>query len=388
MPRYAADRCRELYNRDHTRMTDRFVQRRNRLLPLLERAQVDLFLVTCEKNVSYLTGFTGDSTWLIAGADRSLLVSDGRYTDQLLEECPGLEPRIRTPQITLQEAAAAAIRDLSPRRVGFEAHVMPVALRDQLAALLSGTELVSINGAIESELRAVKDDQEIAEIRAAIGMAIRGFEALREFANATRSERECAFELEAALRRHGAERFSFPAIVAVGDRAALPHYRAGSRRIGDDPLLLIDWGAETPGGYKSDLTRTVWRGEPTPEFTRVYSVVLEAQAAAIAAVKPGMTGNDVDAIARGIIGSAGYADRFGHSLGHGIGLDIHEQPRLAPKSQSVLLSGMVVTVEPGIYLPHWGGVRIEDDVLVTDSGCEVLSDSLSKRLDDMLWPLS
>lgn len=368
-------------------MSHRFVQRRRRLLPLLEEAQVDLFLVTCDTNVSYLTGFTGDSTYLVAGPERSLLVSDARYTEQLHEECPDVEARIRPPSIKLPDATINLLRELQPRRVGVEGHVMSVELRDLLAAALTTVELVPISGKIESELRSIKDEFEVDEIRSAIAMAVSGFEALKTFAMPGMTEREAAFELEAALRRAGAERFSFPAIVAVGDRAALPHYRAGARRLGEDPLLLLDWGAEGPGRYMSDLTRTMWRGDPSPQFQNVYSIVLQAQAAAIAAIKPGVKGSDVDQIARDVITESGFGPQFGHSLGHGIGLDIHEQPRLAPASDSVLQAGMVVTVEPGIYLPHWGGVRIEDDVLVTETGCEVLSDSLSTRLDDMLWPV-
>jgi Xaa-Pro aminopeptidase len=368
-------------------MSNRFVQRRARLLPILEQAQVDLFLVTCEANVSYLTGFTGDSTYLIAGPDRALLISDARYTEQLHEECPDVEARIRPPSVKLHEATINLLKELAPKRIGIEGHVMSVELRDLLAAALTSIELVPINGQIESELRAIKDETEIAEIKAAIGMAIRGYEELKQFSRPGMTEREAAFELEAALRHAGAERFSFPAIVAVGDRAALPHYRAGARRLSDDPLLLLDWGAEGPSRYKSDLTRTMWRGDPTPQFEKVYSTTLQAQKAAIAAIKPGLKGGEADKIARHVISDAGYGDRFGHSLGHGIGLDIHEQPRLAPNSDTVLKPGMVVTVEPGIYLPQWGGVRIEDDVLVTQTGCEVLSDSLSVRLDDMLWPV-
>jgi Xaa-Pro aminopeptidase len=378
--------CNERTNRDHTRMHNRFVQRRSRLSPILEREKIDLFLVTSEKNVSYLTGFSGDSTWLVAGTDSEGLVSDGRYTEQLRGECPDIEARIRPPSVKLHEAAINLIKGLRPRRIGIEGHVVSIELRDQFAAGLEGVELVALSAVIESELRSVKDEHEIAEIRSAIAMAVGGFDELRQFARSGLTERECAFELEAAIRRHGAERFSFPAIIAVGDRAALPHYRAGSRRIGGHPLLLIDWGADTPGGYKSDLTRTVWRGEPTSRYREVYSVVLSAQAAAIEAIKPGMTGEAADQVARDVITDAGYGERFAHSLGHGIGLDIHEQPRLAPKSTTVLQPGMVVTVEPGIYLPDWGGVRIEDDVLVTETGCQVLSDSLSRCLEDMLWP--
>jgi len=368
-------------------MHDRFVQRRERLAPILDREKIDLFLITCEKNVSYLTGFTGDSTWLVAGTDSTHLVSDGRYTEQLQGECPDVEARIRPPSVKLHEAAIALLKERRPRRVGLESHVVSIELRDQLAAGLDGMELVPLSSVIESELRSIKDQHEILEIRSAIKMAIEGFEELRSFARSGRTERECAFELEAALRRRGAERLSFPAILAVGDRAALPHYRAGNREIDRSPLLLIDWGADTPAGYKSDLTRTIWQGEPTAQYREVYDVVLAAQSAAIAALKPGMTGEAADQVARDVIAATGYGERFAHSLGHGIGLDIHEQPRLAPNSKTALQPGMVVTVEPGIYLPGWGGVRIEDDVLITTDGCEVLSDSLSRCLEDMLWPL-
>lgn len=363
-----------------------FELRRARLLPILERERVDLFLVTCETNVRYLTGFSGDSTYLVAGPQTAIVVSDARYEAQLGEECPNLEARIRPPHVKLHEATVALLKELRPRRVGFEGHVVSVELRDLLAERLEGIELVPISSAIEAELRAIKDDGEISEIRRAIAAAIEGFVIVRRMLTSGISERGCAFELEAAVRRAGAEGLSFPAIVAVGDRAALPHYRAGARRLDAAPLVLIDWGAEMPGGYKSDLSRTLWRGRLDSRFTDVYTVVLRAQQAAIAAIRPGKTGIEVDRIAREIIREAGYGERFGHSLGHGIGLEIHEHPRLAPNSDAALQPGMVVTVEPGIYLPAWGGVRIEDDVLVTDSGSEVLSRGLSTRLDDMLIP--
>jgi Xaa-Pro aminopeptidase len=190
-----------------------------------------------------------------------------------------------------------------------------------------------------------------------------------------RTERDCAWELEATLRKGGAAGFAFAPIIAVGDRAAMPHYHAGDRKIGESPLVLIDWGAETHDLYRSDLTRTYFTGPPTKEMRRVYDVVLQAQQSAIAAIRPGVATKDVDAIARKVIADAGYGD-LAHGLGHGFGLQIHEQPRLAPNDPHVLKANMVVTVEPAIYIRGQFGVRIEDDVLVTPDGCEVLSREL------------
>ena len=187
------------------------------------------------------------------------------------------------------------------------------------------------------------------------------------------TERQAAHELEHGMRRFGALRAAFEPIIAVGDRSALPHYRAGLRRFDESGFVLCDWGAVSPKGYHSDLTRVWATGKVPPKLHTIYGVVLNAQQAAIAAIRPGAKCQDIDAVARKVIDQAGYAKHFGHGLGHGIGLDIHEGPRLSPISTDVLKPGMVVTVEPGIYLPGIGGVRIEDDVLVTRDGCEVLT---------------
>jgi Xaa-Pro aminopeptidase len=368
-------------------MTDRFASRRGRLPGIVEREKVEALLVTGEKNVAYLTGFSGDSTWLLAREAGMRAVSDFRYVTQLEEECPGLDAFIRPPTVKLHEAAIQVIKDAGIRRLGIEGHLVSVELRDQLTAGLEGVELVPVNWTIETELRAIKDADEIAEIRTAIDLAQRGFVELREALRADLTERQVAFDLEHAVRRMGGEKLSFPAIIAVGDRAALPHYRPGTRRIGDNPLLLVDWGAETRGGYKSDLTRTLIAGRITPEFAKVYQTVLRAQQAMMAAIRAGVSCIEADKAGRDVIAEAGYGDKYGHGGGHGIGLDIHEQPRMAPNGTGNLQAGMVVTVEPGIYLPGWGGVRIEDDVLVTEEGCEVLSASLSTRIDDMLLSL-
>lgn len=368
-------------------MTDRFASRRTKLLEIVEREKVDALLVTGEKNVSYLTGFTGDSTWLLARAAGMRVVSDFRYVTQLEEECPGLDAFIRPPHVKLHEAAIQVIKEAGPGRLGIEGHLVTVELQDQLRAALEPIELVPLNWKIETELRAIKDADEIAEIRTAVDLAQRGFLELRESLRPELTERQIAFDLEHAIRRMGGERLAFPAIIAVGDRAALPHYRPGKRRIADDPLLLVDWGAETPRGYKSDLTRTLVAGRIPREFEKVYQTVLRAQQAMIGAIRAGVSCIEADKAGRDVIAEAGYADNYGHGGGHGIGLDIHEQPRMAPNGTGHLAAGMVVTVEPGIYLPGWGGVRIEDDVLVREGGCEVLSASLSTRIDDMLLTL-
>lgn len=365
-------------------MSDRYAARRRKLLRIVRREKLDALLVTGEANVSYLTGFTGDSSYLLLGPDHEVIISDFRYVTQLSEECPGLQTSIRSSDVKLHEATIAVLAASGVRRLGVEGHLMSLELHGQLKEKLEGIEFVPQNQVIENELRAIKDASEISELRNAVALAARGLEFLKALLTPDLTEREAAFELEHAVRRFGASGLSFPPIVAVGDRAALPHYRPSTLRIGANPLLLVDWGVNTTQGYKSDLTRTLFTGTPTKRHEKVYNIVLRAQQAAIAAIRPGAVCQDVDAIARNLIKKAGYGRYFGHGLGHGIGLHIHEQPRFAPKITTTLEPGMVVTVEPGIYIPGWGGVRIEDDVLVTRDGCEVLSAAVSTRFDDML----
>lgn len=365
-------------------MRDRFATRRRKLLRIVRREKLDAILVTGEANVSWLTGFTGDSSYLLLGPDHELIISDFRYVTQLNEECPGLATSIRTSEVKLHEATIAALSKSGVRRLGFEGHLMSVELHGQLTEKLEGIEFVPQSMVIENELRAVKDAGEIAELREAVALAARGLEYLKALLTPDLTELQAAYELEHAVRRFGGSGLSFPPIVAVGDRAALPHYRPSNLRIGSNPLLLVDWGANTMRNYKSDLTRTLFTGKPTRRHAKVYNIVLKAQRQAIAAIRPGAVCQDVDAIARNVIRKSGYGKYFGHGLGHGIGLHIHEQPRFAPKTDTKLEAGMVVTVEPGIYVPGWGGVRIEDDVLVTPAGCEVLSAAVSTDFEQML----
>lgn len=359
----------------------RFEGRRKRLRSRLKKMGGDALLVTNFANVTYLTGFTGDDSFLVVGPTGDLLISDGRYTTQLENECPGLELHIRRAGTSMAGAVAQVAKIANFKTLAVEADSMTVALYQQLDKALLKTALIASSGQVEI-LRQVKDKHEVARIRTAVLQAEKAFAILRASLRGGSTEKELADELEHNLRLLGARRSSFPPIVAAGPNSALPHAAPTDRMIADADFVLVDWGADE-GLYKSDLTRVLVTGRISTKLERVYGVVLKAQTRAIRSIRPGVTAESVDSLARKVIDDAGFGRNFGHSLGHGIGLDIHESPRLAPKSSQVLKAGMVVTVEPGIYLPGWGGVRIEDDVLVTRGGCEVLT-SVSKALEEMV----
>ncbi|MFI5459862.1 MAG: M24 family metallopeptidase [Isosphaerales bacterium] len=351
---------------------DRFLARREKVRETLKADEIEALLVSAPTNVSYLTGFTGDSSVLVVGRERDLIISDGRFTTQLDQECPGLEASIRMPGQELHAAIAQVVEALGWRRVGLEAASWTVADFEAVRAALPAVVLVCTLGRVES-LRQIKDEDEIAAIRESVRCAERAFSMLRAGLREGESEKDVADALEAYLRRCGATGASFPPIVAVGVRSALPHARPTTEtRIGQDDFVLIDWGA-TGRPYKSDLTRVLVTGKVTPKFEAIYRTVLSAQERGIAAIRPGVKAHDVDAEARSVIEEAGFGRFFYHGLGHGLGMDIHEAPRIRKESNVLLEPGMVITVEPGIYLPGWGGIRIEDDVLVTPGGSEVLS---------------
>lgn len=349
-----------------------YVSRRTKVQRQLKSLQVDALLLSGLSNVRYLTGFTGDSSWLLLTSRSVLLISDTRYDTQLKSECPDVEVAIRDAGRTLTDAAADAIADSGAKRVGFEAEQVTFSVWEHLKERLSKQELVGTSGVVE-RFREVKDKWELEQIRAAIHFAQRGFQVVRSQLRKDQTETEIRYVLEDAMRSFGATGPGFEPIVGVGPTAALPHAHAGLGRVSEHPVLLIDWGAATASGYRSDLTRVLLTGRPNRQITEVYSVVLAAQQAAIQAIRPGAKCSDVDAIARDYIRDAGYGQYFGHGLGHGFGLDIHESLRMSPLSRQVFEPGMVVTVEPGIYLPGKFGVRIEDDVLVTADGNEVLT---------------
>jgi Xaa-Pro aminopeptidase len=352
---------------------DHAAERRERLLPLLPHEGLDALFISNPVNVTYLTGFTGDSSTVVLTRDRVILVSDPRYTGQIAEECPGLETSIRPPTQRIAEASAEVLKKLGPRAVGFESNGLTVAEFENLRQLAPTLDWKGGADRVE-QLRLIKDEDEVSRIRGAIAVAERAFTAFCALLRSEDTEIELCDVLEANVRRAGGQGTSFPPIVAVGDRAALPHAPPTERPVSASEILLIDWGASADG-YKSDLTRVLATRTKSScaKLEEVYEVVRQAQEAAIRAVRPGVEARAVDAAARKVIDEAGYGDAFNHGLGHGIGLQIHEAPALRANSAEVLAEGMVFTIEPGIYLPGWGGVRLEDDVRVTADGCEVLT---------------
>lgn len=343
----------------------------------LRTAGADAALITNYTNVSYLTGFTGDDSYLFISKTQAIVISDPRYTTQLEQECAGLELDIRAPGVPITRAVAQVIQKSKSRRVLVEAGSLTLALFEKLRTELPGVELIG-QAAMVEELRMIKDAAEVEAIRGAIYCAERAYGVIQAAWHPEQTERQVAHELERQIRLFGGDGCCFPPIVAVGPRAALPHARATDVPLGDSDFVLIDWGSRK-GGYVSDLTRVMVTGKIPPKLQRIYDIVLQAQLTAIEQIRPGVKLADVDQAARGVIEQAGFGKQFGHGLGHGIGLEVHEGPRLAKQQEEPLKAGMVVTVEPGIYLPGWGGVRIEDDVLVTRGGHEVLT-SVNKQL--------
>jgi Xaa-Pro aminopeptidase len=342
------------------------------LFAAVKKAGIEALLVAHPINVTYLTGFTGDASHLLIGPDRLLMISDSRFETQLADECPGIETAIRTSKIQQVDFLAQVLGGQKLKRLGFEADHTTVATHAELTSKLGSVELILQSGLVES-LRQVKDAGEIVAIRRAVALAERGFTATLAALLPTMTERQAAHDLENAMRRFGALRAAFEPILGVGPQSALPHYRAGERRLTESPFVLIDWGAVEPTGYHSDLTRVIAASKIPPKLEKLHRVVMRARQAGLDAMRPGAACKDVDAAARRVIEKAGFGEYYGHGLGHGIGLEIHESPRLNPTSADVLQPGMVVTVEPGIYLPGFGGVRLEDDVLITRNGVEVLS---------------
>jgi Xaa-Pro aminopeptidase len=340
----------------------------------LTEQKIDGLLVTDITNLGYVSGFTGSTAFVLVTPDEALLLTDSRYTIRAHRECPGFE--------VLEAAGSGGYQDklkemLDARpalqRLGFEAGRVTVAQREQFGKNVGpNLEWVSTEGIVES-LRAIKDAEEVAAIRQAIEIAESAFVSIKALMRPGVTEREIGLELEFAMRRAGADDCAFPSIVASGVQGAHPHHTPNQRPLVAGDLVTIDWGASV-GGYNSDITRTIGISHLSQEQRDVYAVVLEAQQKAIAAIAPGRTGQEIDAVARDHIAAHGYGENFGHGLGHGLGRQVHDGPGFSTRSTNVVLKpGMVLTVEPGIYRENWGGIRIEEDVLVTEEGCEVLT---------------
>lgn len=350
--------------------------RADRLAAALADRGLDALVVTDLVNVRYLTGYTGSNGLAVVGAgDLRLFVTDFRYVTQAAQEVDGFERTIGETDLL---ASVPPALPRGARRIGFEDHQVPVRTHARLRELLGeGVRLEPAGGLVE-ELRAVKDADEVARIRAAAELADAALERVLEGGLVGRTERAVALALEHEMQRLGARRASFETIVAHAGHGALPHAQPRDVPIAAGSLVVVDWGAELDG-YCSDCTRTYAAGEPDDEARAIHQLVLDAQLAGLRAVRAGVAAADADRAARDVIAAAGHGDAFGHSLGHGVGLEVHEAPRLSRTSRATLAAGNVVTVEPGVYLPGRLGVRIEDLVAVTDAGGDVLS-SLPKPL--------
>lgn len=344
--------------------------RQEQLAEKLRQKKLDALLVTYRANLRYLCGFTGSAGVLVMTPGRRLFFTDGRYREQARWEVQGA--RVVVSQRSALAAAARALTRLPVRAVGIESEHMPVAVRDKLKPLLPPkARLRHVAGLIEQQ-RMVKEPEEIERIRAAVLLASSLFDKVLEWIRPGVAESAIAAELEYAARRQGAQGMSFETIVAGGARSALPHGVASPQPIPNNGFVILDFGVIL-AGYCSDMTRTLYVGKPTARARRMYKAVREAQQAALEAVGPGVEAGEVDRAARKRLRRTGFARYFTHSTGHGVGLEIHEPPRLARGQREVLRPGMVVTIEPGIYIPGVGGVRIEDTVVVTEAGCEVLT---------------
>lgn len=360
-------------------MNPTYRQRLRNLRTRLKTLETSAILISNLTNIRYLTGFTGSAGNLIVAADSAVLLSDSRYTTQLQDQCPGLDVDIRDASSTMLDSVQRNVKSSKFNSLAYEAESLTKAEFDQIEAKLTGVSLVPSAGIVES-LRAVKDKSEIARIRESIRVNQRAFQVIQSQLTLDQTERQIAHNLEHQMRDFGATRCAFDPIVGVGERSALPHGFPGETRIGDSGFVLMDWGAEV-NGYMSDLTRMVFYGKIPAKLRKIYEIVLKSQLAAIKKIRPGVKLKTVDRAARKIIEDAGFGKQFGHGLGHGFGLEIHETPYMSPIFEGTLQPGMVVTVEPGIYVPGFGGVRIEDDVLVTGQGHEILSD-LPKQIDE------
>ena len=351
------------------------MSRADRVAGRLPEKGVDLLLVTHGPNLRYLTGFTGSNGMAVVGEGVRRFVTDFRYVEQAAQQVPDFD-REQGPQdfITALERGWPE-GDLT---LGFDDEHTSVKAHQRLQAVLPDRiSLKAAGGVVEAE-RAVKEPGEVERIAAAAALGDEVYEWLREQGLVGRTEQEVAVALEHEMRRRGASGPSFPSIVASGPRGALPHASPGADTIERDTLVTLDLGVVLDG-YCSDCTRTWATGELPDELAEIYELTLRAQLAALDAVRPGPTGAQVDAVARDMISEAGHGEHFGHGLGHGVGVEVHEGPRLARTGNAALVPGNVVTVEPGVYLPGRGGVRIEDLVVVTERGRDVLT-STTKEL--------
>ncbi|ABO49586.1 peptidase M24 [Desulforamulus reducens MI-1] len=353
------------------------IERIAHLREKMSQRGISYLLVTKPENRYYLSGFTGTTGVLLIGQETTDFLTDFRYIEQVKLQSPHFRV-VKVEQSSPFVLVYELLRNYKAEKLFFEAEHLTYKEYQDLQSNLPGIELASCTGLVE-DLRMIKDDSEMTIIRKAMQIGDKAFEHILQYIKPGRSEKDVALELEFFMRKLGASGVAFETIVASGPRSALPHGVASDRLLEDGDFITMDFGALYQG-YNSDMTRTVVIGKPDKKQQEIYHIVLEAQMAGLRAVKAGIPARQADAAARSVITKYGYGEYFGHGTGHGVGLAIHENPRLNTKDETILQPGMVVTVEPGIYLPQWGGVRIEDSVLVTEDGCEILTSSPKNEL--------
>jgi Xaa-Pro aminopeptidase len=344
-------------------------KRINKLREKMKEKNIEAFLVSKKENVRYLSQFTGTSGKLLITEKDSVFITDFRYLDQAAEQTDGCV--IEEINSNFIDGFSELLKRKKINNLSFESQDINFKSYQKFKEKLELESLNPVESVVES-LRMIKDQSEVQKLKKAVEIADQGFEFLLDFIEAGRSEKEIALELEFFMKRNGGEANAFDFIVASGKRGALPHGVASNKLIEKGDLVTIDFGTVYQG-YHSDITRTVAVGEPASELKEIYQLVLEAQKKVISEIKAGMSCVEADKIARDLIKESGHGDNFGHGLGHGIGLEIHEGPRVSYTSEDTLKPGMVVTDEPGVYVSGLGGVRIEDDLLITENGCEVLN---------------
>ena len=351
----------------------------DKLKEKLKKDKIDGFLITHEINIRYVTGFTGSESVLLITADNDYLFTDFRYVEQAQQDIAWV--RIVERKVSLIKTICEKLRRLNVKKLYVESSYLTFYQYDEIKRNIKGIHIIPTRGIVE-KYRKLKTPEEIKKIQIAINIAESAYQSIRNKIRAGVSEKYLADILEFEIRKHGAEKSSFEIICATGSRASLPHAHTTDRKIQEKDVILLDWGA-CYQFYNSDLTRICFIDRISQNFKKIYQIVLDAQNFAIDSIRPGRIAKEVDYAARNCIEKKGFGKFFGHGLGHGIGLEVHESPSINKRSSEILEEGMVFTIEPGIYISGWGGIRIEDIVLVTSEGCNVLT-NVQKKLSEIV----
>ncbi len=346
-----------------------------KLLGSFKKAGIDALLISSWPNVTYLSGFKATESWILVSPKGQIFITDSRYVQQAQEEAVGFKIVLRDKK-NVAEIVADQVKAWKVRRLGFEARVVTYSFYAALAKRVGKDNLVPTENLVEA-LRVIKDDGEILSIRRSADIAVKGLRYVRRIAQPGMKERDLQGRLEHYTKSLGSEKPAFDIIIAAGARASMPHCQSNGTRLKNNESVLVDMGVVFEG-YHSDLTRPIFLGKMAPLYKKIFEIVWKAQRAGIHRARPGVPCSEVDKACRDHIEKQGYGRQFGHSTGHGVGLEVHESPSVSSRSDTVLKPGMVITVEPGIYLPGKFGVRIEDMVLITKKGNEVLTRDLDK----------